>query len=187
MGAVTGSFSETNTKLNTSTDEYVVQRGEGTFAVKFKTLEEAFASVPANGVETPVKLLASIEGEGTHLATLDEGKNVVLDMNGKTLSFIVNQDEDSYVILNKGTLTMKESTGLGGGISMGSTITLSESRISTIIKMKEHLHLSLDSWSPSFINPCMATPTSQKASTVKGTPALPLSKVCCIRNMAALL
>ena len=134
VSAVTGSLSETNTKTNTSTDEYVVQRGEGTFAVKFKTLEEAFASVPANGVETPVKLLASIEGEGAHLATLDEGKNVVLDMNGKTLSFIVNQDEDSYVILNKGTLTMKESTGLGGGISMGSTITLSESRISTIIK-----------------------------------------------------
>ena len=135
VGAVTGSFSETNTKLNTSTDEYVVQRGEGTFAVKFKTLEEAFASVPANGVETPVKLLATIEGEGTHLATLDEGKNVVLDLNGNAITFLVNQDEDSYVILNKGTLTIKESTGLGGGISMGSKITsFSESRISTIIK-----------------------------------------------------
>lgn len=134
VGAVTVSFSETNTQVNTSTDEYVVQRGEGTFAVKFKTLGEAFSSVPANGVETPVKLLATIEGEGTHLATLGEGKNAVLDINGKGITFTVNQDEDSYVILNKGTLTIKESTGLGGGISMGSKITLSENRISTIIK-----------------------------------------------------
>ena len=82
-----------------------------------------------------MKLLATIEGEGTHLATLDEGKNVVLDLNGNAITFLVNQDEDSYVILNKGTLTIKESTGLGGGISMGSKITsFSESRISTIIK-----------------------------------------------------
>ena len=73
----------------------------------YETLAEALAAVPTDGAETTIVLLQDVALEGNAGVTVSAGQNVVLDLNGKTLSNLVNENKASQVIANKGTLTVK--------------------------------------------------------------------------------
>ncbi len=76
--------------------------------VEYMTLAKALAMVPTNGVKTTVKLLSDV--------TLEEGftvaatQNMVLDLNGFTLSEVLSQSGTSALITNNGTLVIQDKT-----------------------------------------------------------------------------
>lgn len=73
----------------------------------YETLADALAAVPTDGAETTIVLLQDVALEGNAGVTVSAGQNVVLDLNGKTLSNLVNENKASQVIANKGTLAVK--------------------------------------------------------------------------------
>jgi len=89
--------------------------------VKYKTLAKAIAAVPADGTETTVTLLSNIELVGNVGVVIPAGKNVVLELNGKTINGTVTESKESYVIRNYGTLTVQDSAG--GGVIKNSCTT----------------------------------------------------------------
>jgi len=70
----------------------------------FDNLESAIASVPDN-TETTIYLLQDIEF--TRPIEILSGKNIILDLNGHTITNLVN----GPIITNNGTLTIKDSIG----------------------------------------------------------------------------
>ena len=48
--------------------------------------------------------------------TIPANKNIVLDLNGKTIKNAVNENKASQVIANKGVLTIKDSSAEGTGM-----------------------------------------------------------------------
>ena len=91
----------------------VAQIGEN----KYKSLADAIAAVPTDGTETVITMLADEEIDVTGYAlTISAGKNVVLDLNGKSVSGICTTGKTSAVICNLGTLTINDSVG-GGELS----------------------------------------------------------------------
>ena len=90
---------------------YVAQIGN----TKYETLVEAIAAVPANGTATTITMLAdeTIATEQTgEVITIASGKNIVLDLNGKTISGTSTQ-KSNYFIANYGTLEIKDDTNTG--------------------------------------------------------------------------
>ena len=100
----------------------VVDNGNNTY-----TVEEGFAAIGENKYGTladaidaansgdTIKLLADITIEGNAGLTISANKNFTLDLNGYTLKNSVNENKGSQVILNKGTLVIKDSSANGTG------------------------------------------------------------------------
>ena len=88
----------------------VAQIGEN----KYQTLEEAIGAVPANGTRTTVTLIDDYELKGRE--TIDKGEDVILDLNGHTLTVSKGTQSGRFTI--KGTLTIRDSSG-GNGVLMG--------------------------------------------------------------------
>lgn len=95
----------------TVTTKKVAQIGDQTYA----TLAAAVAAVP-DGTATTITMIADHQIVGNAGVTIPTNKNVVLDLNGHTLSNYVNEDKSSQVITNNGTLTIKDSA-TGGTIT----------------------------------------------------------------------
>jgi hypothetical protein len=83
---------------------------------KYATLAAAIAAVPADGTETTITMIGDETIEGNAGVTIPAGKNIILDLNGYTVSNAVNENKASQVIMNNGTLTIKDSK-TGGTIT----------------------------------------------------------------------
>ena len=87
--------------------------------VKYATLAEAVAAVPTDGTETTITM---IEDEAVVAGiTVAAGQNVVLELNGKTVSGNTDSSKTYALITNKGTLTIQDNTdtnkdGTGTGL-----------------------------------------------------------------------
>ena len=99
-------LSEPNAQgLYTVEKEPVAQIGE----TKYTSLAAAVEAVPENGAEaTTIKMIADVELDAT--VTIPANKNVVLDLNGKTVSGAIS---GAPVIRNNGTLAIADSGNAG--------------------------------------------------------------------------
>ena len=86
--------------------EYVAQIGD----VKYESLADAVAAVPANGTETTITMIADETVVGNAGVTIPVGKNVELDLNGNTITLSVTESKGSQLITNRGTLTITDSS-----------------------------------------------------------------------------
>ena len=77
--------------------------------VKYKTLADAVEAVPA-GTETTIVMIDNETIVGDAGVTIPSDKNVVLDLNGKTVKGIVRNPTSAQTILNKGTLTITDNS-----------------------------------------------------------------------------
>ena len=82
-------------------------------SVKYASLAEAIAAVPTDGTETTITMLADESIEGNAGLTIAKTQNIVLDLNGKTIQNLVNENKASQVFKNNGTLSIKDSAGNG--------------------------------------------------------------------------
>ena len=85
--------------------KYVAQVGE----TKYPTLAAAVAAVPA-GTETTITMIDNEKIQGNAGVTIPAGKNIILDLNGKTITGDVTESKSAQTILNQGTLTVKDSS-----------------------------------------------------------------------------
>ena len=79
--------------------------------ISYASLQEAFNAVPEDGVQTTVTLTNSIEiSEMSDIVTLAAGKNVILNMNGQSITFKEDSSASPSLagraIINHGTLTV---------------------------------------------------------------------------------
>ncbi|MBQ1407454.1 MAG: right-handed parallel beta-helix repeat-containing protein, partial [Eubacterium sp.] len=87
--------------------------------VGYASLKSAVAAVPADGTETTITMVADENIDVTGYAlTIPAGKNVVLDLNGKTVVGVCGSTGTSALIRNLGTLTINDS-GEGGKLIGG--------------------------------------------------------------------
>lgn len=121
-GVYTGKF-ETY-KVVTTDDEpgytiakktYVAQIGD----VKFETLADAVAAVPTDGTKTTITMIAN--EAVTSGITIAAGKNIVLELNGKVVSYNSAEGTTQALITNRGTLVIQDNTdtalnGTGTGL-----------------------------------------------------------------------
>lgn len=95
---------------------YVAQIGE----TKYESLADAIAAVPANGSEaTTITMIADDAVEAG--VTIAAGQNIVLELNGKTISGNTDSSKTYALITNKGTLVIQDNTdtdldGTGTGL-----------------------------------------------------------------------
>ena len=85
---------------------YVAQIGD----VKYWSLADAVAAVPTDGTETTITMIANETIEVNIGATIASTQNVVLDLNGFTISQTAPDAKASALIRNNGTLTIKDSS-----------------------------------------------------------------------------
>ncbi|MBQ6247227.1 MAG: hypothetical protein IJK04_10200, partial [Kiritimatiellae bacterium] len=86
---------------------------------KYKTLAEAIAAVSTDGTETTITMIADeavVAG-----VTVAAGQNIVLELNGKTISGNTDSTSHYALITNRGTLTIQDNTdtnkdGTGTGL-----------------------------------------------------------------------
>ena len=82
----------------------------------YKTLAAAIAAVPANETQTTIRMIAdetvAKNTIGGDIMTVAAGKNIVLDLNGKTISGSSTQKE-VFFLMNHGTLEIKDTAGNG--------------------------------------------------------------------------
>ncbi len=91
---------------------YVAQIVSGTTTNKYASLEAAIAVVPTDGTETTITMITnSVE---TAVITVASGKNIVLDLNGKTVSYTTDA-KSVYFITNKGALTIEDNSANADG------------------------------------------------------------------------
>ena len=83
--------------------------------VYYATLADAIAAVPTSGTATTITMIANETISGNTGVTVAANQNIVLDLNGKTISNAVNEDKGSQVITNKGTLTIQDSSNPSTG------------------------------------------------------------------------
>ena len=79
--------------------------------ISYASLQEAFNAVPEDGVQTTVTLTNSIEiSEMSDIVTLAAGKNIILNMNGQSITFKEDSSASPSLagraIINHGTLTV---------------------------------------------------------------------------------
>lgn len=97
----------------------LVDNGDGTYSVsepsyvaqigstKYVSLAEAIAAVP-DGTQTTITM---IDNEAmTAGVTIAAGQNIVLELNGKTISETLSKSGTSALITNNGTLTIQDNT-----------------------------------------------------------------------------
>ena len=78
--------------------------------VNYATLAEAIAAVPTDGTETTITMLsdeAIVAG-----VTIQPGQNIVIELNGKTISGNTDSSKTYALITNKGTLTIQDNTDI---------------------------------------------------------------------------
>lgn len=80
--------------------------------VPYLTLAEAIAAVPTTGAETTITMIANSAEPA--VITVASGKNVVLDLNGKTVSYTTDA-KSVYFLTNEGTLTIKDNSANADG------------------------------------------------------------------------
>ncbi|MBR5654521.1 MAG: hypothetical protein IKX22_10635 [Prevotella sp.] len=85
---------------------YVAQIGD----VKYWSLADAVAAVPADGTEATITMIADETIVGNAGVTIPVGKNIILDLNGKTVTLSVTESKGSQLITNRGTLTITDSS-----------------------------------------------------------------------------
>ncbi len=86
--------------------EYVAQIGD----VKYESLAEAVAAVPTDGTETTITMIGN-ETINVNLGPeISANQNVILDLNGMTITQTAPDASVSYLIQNKGTLTIMDSS-----------------------------------------------------------------------------
>jgi len=78
--------------------------------VKYKSLAAAVAAVPTDGTQTTITMIADETIVGNNGATIAATQNVILDLNGKTVTLNVAEAKASQLITNKGTLTITDSS-----------------------------------------------------------------------------
>lgn len=125
---------------------YVAQIGD----VKYESLAEAVAAVPTDGTKTTIQMIADETMATEAKLTVAANQNIVLDLNGKTISGShAANDASFYFITNKGTLEITDtSSGKNGKITaswsnanysyecvtiynLGGTLTLSAGKVET--------------------------------------------------------
>ena len=77
---------------------------------KYFSVAEAVDAVPADGTETTITMLKDVNFEGNNVATVPAGKNVVLDLVGKTITQNPTENAASQVLTNEGTLKIVDSS-----------------------------------------------------------------------------
>ena len=112
--------------LNASDGPQVAQVGDQTFA----TLAEAVAAVP-DGVQTTVRLVGDIVVDGEEVVAIPAGKDVVLDMDGYSITCTEGfsgrplANEGTLTITGKGTIDTSASPAGGyGAINNKGTLTI---------------------------------------------------------------
>jgi hypothetical protein len=98
---------------------YVAQITVGETTTKYETLAAAIAAVPTNGTQTTITMIADETVAANTNMTIADTKNIVLDLNGKTITGSSTTVEPNfYFITNKGTLEITDnSTGTPGKIT----------------------------------------------------------------------
>ena len=91
---------------------YVAQIGD----VKYPSLAEAIAAVPTDGTATTITMIDNETIVGNAGVTIPVGKNIVLDLNGKTIKGVVENPTTAQTILNQGTLTITDSSDEKNGL-----------------------------------------------------------------------
>ncbi len=91
---------------------YVAQIGD----VKYTSLAKAVAAVPADGTETTIQMIDNHEINSNDGVTIPATKNVVLDLNGKTVTGVVMEAKAAQAIKNIGTLTITDTSEGGAGV-----------------------------------------------------------------------
>ena len=89
------------------------------------TIEELVEAVK-NCDGGTIKIGADMDFNGKDGVVIPEGKTVTIDLNGKKLS--LNKGDDKTIILNKGTLTIKDSSSEGTGLIESETAGLNPVR-----------------------------------------------------------
>lgn len=111
---VTGGYAavqDSETGLYTVEEVKVAQIGD----VTYPSLAAAIAAVPTNGTATTITMIDNeIVAAGTTM-TIATGKNIVLDLNGKTISGSSGITSSFYFITNNGTLEITDSSQEGEG------------------------------------------------------------------------
>ena len=87
---------------------YVAQIG----TAKYESLAQAIAAAPTDGTETTITMIA--DSAEPAVITVASGKNVVLDLNGKTVSYTTDA-KSVYFITNEGTLTIEDNSANADG------------------------------------------------------------------------
>ena len=77
--------------------------------VQYASLAEAVAAAPA-GEETTITMIADEIIVGNAGVMIPVGKNVVLDLNGKTITLNISEAKASQLITNRGVLTITDSS-----------------------------------------------------------------------------
>ena len=78
--------------------------------VVYPSLAAAVAAVPTDGTQTTITMIDNHNVVGNAGVTIASGKNVILDLNGKTVCLIVTESKGSQLITNNGTLTITDSS-----------------------------------------------------------------------------
>ncbi|MCR5547369.1 MAG: hypothetical protein K6F25_01295 [Bacteroidales bacterium] len=87
--------------------------------VLYYSLAEAVAAVPKDGAEHTITMIGNETILGNAGVTVEAGKNVILDLNGKTITGVFNQPITAQAIANKGTLAITDSSdGQAGKITI---------------------------------------------------------------------
>ena len=77
---------------------------------KYLLLSEAVAAVPTDGSETTITMLSDVTLHNNTGITFSSGMNVILNLNGHTVSQEVTENAASQLILNEGSLTITDNS-----------------------------------------------------------------------------
>lgn len=83
-------------------------------SVEYESLADAIAAVPAN-TQTTITMIGNETIEANAGVTIPADKNIILDLNSKTIKGVVQSPATAQVILNKGTLTITDSSNETSG------------------------------------------------------------------------
>lgn len=86
-----------------------------TTGVQYASLADAIAAVPTNGTATTIVMLDNEVFDAESKLTVATGKNIVLDLNGKTITGSNNSTGNFYFITNNGTLEITDNSASGEG------------------------------------------------------------------------
>ena len=101
-----------------SNGTYIVVEGSYVAEIngtKYVTLADAVAAVPTDGTETTITMIGNETMVSNAGVTIPDGKNVVLDLNGKTVKGVFENPTSAQTILNKGTLTITDNSNEKNG------------------------------------------------------------------------
>lgn len=107
------------TKAQNTDGSYTINPVAVVNGINYSTLADAIAAVPTDGTATTITMIADeavVAG-----VTIAAGQNVVLELNGKTISGNTESNTTYALITNRGTLTIQDNTdtnkdGTGTGL-----------------------------------------------------------------------